>query len=129
MIKENSEQFSAKMMCKLLSISLSGYYDWRRRLPSKQSQQNAILSGKIKAVFDDERGRAGAKRITKRLHLEGMQVGRHRVARIMRANGWRAKAARKFKPQQTAIINCLPHQICFNKIFLRSGQMKNGFQI
>lgn len=29
--------------------------------------------------------------------LEGECVGKHRVARIMRLNGWRARAAKKFK--------------------------------
>jgi len=51
----------------------------------------------VQAIFNEERSRAGAKRIAKRLKAEGTLVGRHRVARIMRLNGWRAKAARKFK--------------------------------
>ena len=52
---------------------------------------------KIKAIFDDEKGRAGAPRITRRLNHEGESVGKHRVARIMRKNGWRTKVAKKFK--------------------------------
>ena len=81
----------------MLSVSSSGYYDWQDRPPSARSQENAILAEKIKAIFDDESSRAGAKRIAKRLKQEGTSVSRHRVARIMRMNGWRAKAARKFK--------------------------------
>lgn len=38
-----------------------------------------------------------AQRIAKRLKAEGTNVGRHRVARIMRIHGWRAKVARKYK--------------------------------
>jgi putative transposase len=97
MIKKNISHFSVRMMCRLLSVSASGYYDWRDRPPSKRAQENAILTTKIKTIFDEEHARAGAKRIAKRLNLEGTKVGRHRIARIMRANGWRAKAARKFK--------------------------------
>lgn len=97
MIRKNNNNFSVKMMCKLLSVSSSGYYDWRDRLPSKRMQQNVGLSAEIKILFDKEHGRAGAKRITKRLKLNGISAGRHRVARIMRLNGWRAKAAKKFK--------------------------------
>jgi len=97
MIKENTPDFSVKMMCRLLSVSSSGYYDWRDRVPSKRAQQNAILSVKIKELFDKEHGRAGAKRIAKRLKQQEIHVSRHRVAKIMRAHGWRAKAARKFK--------------------------------
>jgi len=97
MIKENASYFSVTMMCRMLSVSPSGYYDWRDRPVSSRAQKNARLAAKIKFIFDDEHSRAGAKRITKRLKMEGTPVGRHRVARIMRLNGWRAKAAKKFK--------------------------------
>lgn len=60
-------------------------------------QENTAIAFKIKAIYDDERSRAGAKRIVKRLNAEGTPVGKHRVARIMRLHGWRAKAARKCK--------------------------------
>jgi putative transposase len=91
-IKKHSNQFSIRMMCGLLSVSASGYYDWYDRTPSKRSKANAELAIKIKDAFDRERSRAGAVRIAKYL-----AVGRHRIARIMRLNGWRAKAAKKFK--------------------------------
>ena len=97
MIKGNINFFSVRMMCRQLSVSASGYYDWVCRSPSKRAQENVILTEKIKAIFDDERQRAGAKRIKKRLNLQGAIVSRHRIARLMRFNGWRAKAARKFK--------------------------------
>ena len=97
MIKENTPYFSVRMMCKMLSVSSSGYYDWCDRAPSLRAQANAVLAGKIKVVFDDEHARAGAKRIEKRLKQEGILAGRHRIANIMRAQGWRAKAAKKFK--------------------------------
>lgn len=97
MIKKNSKHFSVKMMCRMHPVSPSGYYDWQDRPPSLRTQNNVGLANEIKHIFDKEKSRAGAKRIAKRLRLKGIFVGRHRVARIMRANGWRAKAARKFK--------------------------------
>jgi transposase InsO family protein len=97
MINKNTKHFSVRMMCDLLSVSTSGYYDWRDRPLSTRAQENIVLSAKIKKIFDDEYSRAGAKRIAKRLRLEGILISRHRVARIMRLNGWRAKAAKKFK--------------------------------
>ena len=97
MIKKNINHFSVKMMRRLMSVSTSGYYDWYDRPPSIRAQENADLAPKIKGIFDEEHSRAGAKRIAKRLKVEGIDVGRHRVARIMRLHGWRAKAARKYK--------------------------------
>src|SRR5688572_28176458 len=84
-------------MCQILSVSTSGYYSWACRMPSTREIENNILSEKIKHLFEHEKKRAGSIRITRRLQLAGETVGRHRVARIMRLNGWRAKAAKKFK--------------------------------
>lgn len=97
MIKENETHFSVRMMCRLLCISHSGYYDWRDRGPSSRSLENAKLSVKIKEMFEEEKRRSGAKRIAELLNAQGSGVGRHRVARIMRLNGWRARAAKKYK--------------------------------
>lgn len=97
MIKEEASQFPLRLMCRMLSVSVSGYYAWRDRTPSTRKQRNHELLEKIKAIFDDEKGRSGAPRVTKRLNQEGESVSKHRVARIMRENGWRAKAAKKFK--------------------------------
>lgn len=97
MIKEESGQFSLRLMCQMLCVSVSGYYAWLHRNPCARRQRDYELSKKIKAIFDDEKGRAGAPRVTKRLNHEGEPVSKHRVARIMRENGWRAKAAKKFK--------------------------------
>lgn len=97
MIKEHSGQFSLRLMCRLLSVSVSGYYDWRERKPSRRDMDNQALTKKIKAIFDEEKSRTGAVRIAKRLNNEGEPVSRHRVAKIMRSNGWRARASKKFK--------------------------------
>jgi putative transposase len=97
MVKKNAKDFPVRMMCKMLSVSASGYYDWQDRPLSARAQKNIELTEKIKVIFNEEHSRAGAKRITKRLKAEGTSVSRHRVARIMRLNGWRAKAAKKFK--------------------------------
>lgn len=97
MIKKYSEKYSIKKLCNLLNVSTSGYYDWLNRPLSTRAQENLKLAESIKILFDNERSRAGAKRITKRLNANGSLVGRHRVARIMRLHGWRARAAKKYK--------------------------------
>lgn len=97
MIKKESEHFSIRLMCRLLSVSVSGYYAWLHRKPSKRAEKDIALFAKIKLIFEDEKARAGAPRITKRLNSEGNQVGKQRVGRIMREHGLRAKASKKFK--------------------------------
>jgi putative transposase len=97
MIKSNENHFPVRMMCRLLSVSRGGYYAWKHRPPSVREQSNRLLKIEIKRVFDDEKGRPGAPRIARRLQGEGKSAGRHRIARIMRDNGWRAKAAKQYK--------------------------------
>ena len=79
-------------MCRVLSVSPSGYYVWRDRRPSVRAQRRAALDGKVREAFAAERGRAGAPRLSRRL-----ERGRRQVAESLRRQGLRAKAARKFK--------------------------------
>ncbi len=97
MIKENEPFFETRMMCRVLRVSRSGYYDWARRAPSGREQKNEDLAVQIKSIFDNHKQRVGAIRITKSLKKSGFKIGKNRVARIMRKHGWRAKGARKFK--------------------------------
>lgn len=96
-ITQHKAEFSTRMMCRLLDVSSSGYYEWKNREASQKAQENKQLAAEIKHIFDKEKARAGSPRITKRLRESGKQVNKKRVAKIMRANGWRAKAARKYK--------------------------------
>ncbi|STX53146.1 IS3 family transposase [Legionella geestiana] len=97
MIKNESKHFPIKLMCRALSVLVSGYYAWAGRKPSRRTERDRDLAEKIRGIFDEERSRAGTPRITKRLNREGERVGKQRVARIMREQGWRAKSSRKFK--------------------------------
>jgi len=97
MIKGNEDHFSVGMMCCLLSVSRSGYYSWKKRPLSGRDQANQKLLTEIKRVFEDEKRRPGSPRISRRLQEEGKPASRHRVAKLMKANGLRAKAAKKYK--------------------------------
>ena len=104
MIRRYEATFAVRLMCRLLGVPVSSYYDWRRRPVSRRDQANRELTVEIKRVFDAEKGRSGSPRVTKRLHTEGFLVNRKRVASIMRANAWRAKAAKKFKATTNSLI-------------------------
>ena len=97
MIKENSIWFSVRMMCRVLSVSPSGYYDWDQRPMASRARNNVELAQKINVLFNKEKSRSGSIRITESLKMEGYKVSRNRVAKIMRQYGWRAKAAKKYK--------------------------------
>jgi len=47
-IADNERAFPVALMCRVLLVSRSGYYDWKRRKPSTRAQKNAELDVVIK---------------------------------------------------------------------------------
>ena len=83
-------------MARLLRVSRSGYYAWRKRPASRRDVANAALSEIIKAIHRDSRRTYGARRVHAELHDEFEQrVARHRVARLMRLLGLQGIHRRK----------------------------------
>lgn len=84
-------------MCAVLKISRSGYYEWKKRPPSRRSKNDDRLLELIKKSFNQSRGTYGYRRIYNDLRKKGEFCGRDQVARLMRENGIRPKTVKKFK--------------------------------
>ena len=97
MMADHAAQFGVQMMCRVMMVSASGYYDWCRRGPSTQAQARALLDGEVKLAFEAQKARAGAPRLTLALKAQGCSAGHNQVAASLRRQGLRARAARKFK--------------------------------
>ncbi len=74
-------------MCRVLEVSASGYYAWRKRPLSARARADVELGAEIQAIHRESRGTYGAPRIHAELAAQGIHVGRKRVARLMRAAG------------------------------------------
>ena len=74
-------------MCRVLEVSTSGYYAWRKRPVSKRAQEDAILLRQIRTTHVASDGTYGAPRVYADLVDAGVRVGRDRVARLMREAG------------------------------------------
>jgi putative transposase len=74
-------------MCRVLEVSTSGYYAWRKRPASKRAQADAVLLRQIRTAHEVSRRTYGAPRIHAELAAAGIRVGRKRVARLMGAAG------------------------------------------
>lgn len=94
-VRDAEKAFPVAAMCRVLGISRSGYYGWRTRLPSKRAQDDAGLLVHVRSAFKAHR-RYGSPRVHRELRDSGVRIGRHRVARLMRADGLRVKQARRF---------------------------------
>jgi len=84
-------------MCRLLGVSPSGFWAWRRRLPSPRHEADARLLARIAIAHAASRGTYGAPRIRAELLDAGVEVGRRRIARLMRLAGIRGVTRRRFR--------------------------------
>lgn len=112
-IQAEKAHYPVGVLCQLLAVARSGFYAWCRRPTSARAQQNQWLMTHIRACYQASRGRYGSPRIHQDLQAQGIRVGRHRVARLMRLHAirsvsrprvWRARVA---MPPAVAAANTL----------------------
>ena len=96
-IDKQKKAWPVTLMCGVLGVSRSGYYDWTARGRGRRVRSNNELDRRISQTFAEHRQRYGAPRITAALHDEGIECSENRIARRMRALGLQAIQAKKFK--------------------------------
>lgn len=87
----NKKQYSVEAMCRVLEVAPSGYYAWLKNPISERDQEDARLLRLIRASFDPSQGVYGAPRVFVDLREAGETCSKHRVERLMRENGLRAR--------------------------------------
>jgi putative transposase len=85
-IKTHRGEFDTAVMCRLLDVSRSGFYQWLRNPLSDRALEDQRLLDLIRAAYTASHGVYGAPRIFLDLREAGETCSKHRVARIMRAN-------------------------------------------
>ncbi|BDT56852.1 hypothetical protein MasN3_03460 [Massilia varians] len=88
--------YSVKLMCQVLDVSHSGYYDSLRAKPFTRRHEDARLKILITAVHRQTRETYGVPRIKRELASQGHEVGRDRVRRLRQELNLRCKQRRKF---------------------------------
>ena len=96
----NQGRFCVATMARVLGVSPSGYYAWRRRPPSARAQADAELTARVQEIYAGSRGTYGVPRIHAELAEAGVAVSRKRVARVMRTAGI-AGVSRRRGPRTT----------------------------
>ena len=84
-------------LARKLGVSRSGYYAWREREASRRKLEDQRLLPMLREIFKVSRETYGYPRVHAALKARGIVCGRHRVARLMRENGLKARMARRFK--------------------------------
>lgn len=83
--------------CALFGVSASGFYAWKGRGPSRRQLDDMALLAHIRSQFETSHATYGSPRMHVELREGGIDVGRHRVARLMRENGLKALQKRRYK--------------------------------
>lgn len=88
-------------MCRVLEVSVSGYYAWRKRPPSARAQANSALVEHIRRVHGASRHTYGSRRVHAALRQQGIACNHKRVERLMRLHGIRGCDRRQRRPVTT----------------------------
>jgi putative transposase len=85
-------------MCGALGVSRGGFYAWLKRPPSERSRTDEALSIKVRSSFIGSDRTYGARRVWHDLLAEGLGCGLHRIERLMRQHGLKARPRRRRLP-------------------------------
>ena len=105
-------------MCKVLTVSRSGYYKYLRRCVSERKHREAQLLEAMQRLVQLHSYRYGSPRVTVTLRKQGFTCSTNRVARLMTKHGMGARRKKRYrittKRDRTAIAS--PNQLaqCFH---------------
>jgi putative transposase len=96
-IKAQEVAFPVKVMCQLLDVSRSGYYDWKARPEAPLDAAKVAVSAEVEAAHRRSRGTYGSPRIHHELRARGIRISRKRVEQLMREKGLKGAQKRRFR--------------------------------
>src|SRR5262245_19648026 len=96
-IAAEKADFTVADCCRALRVSTSGFYAWQQRPESTRARRDRHLRIRIRASHEASHRHYGRPRIWKDLREEGERVSEKRVGRLMRAEGLRARARKRFR--------------------------------
>lgn len=107
-IEAHRDQYPISLMCRVLAVVRSGYYEWRKQPLSARKMADLLLLMHIRDIFAESRNTYGSCRIQAVLAEQGLRCSRKRVARLMRQDNLRPKTVRPFKVVTTDSNHKLP---------------------
>jgi putative transposase len=96
-IQAHQQADPLQSMCEQLSVSSSGYADWKRCGGPRNWPSEDQLLGLIRVVHAESKQAYGSPRITQEIKARGVPTSKDRVRRLMKAHGIRGRHKHKFK--------------------------------
>jgi putative transposase len=76
LIEAEKASYPVSVLCRVLKVSRSGYYDWKDRSPSKSERENTALTENIREIHHRSRGIYGYPRVHAELRALGVRCSR-----------------------------------------------------
>lgn len=104
-IKEHRNTYPVKVMCRVLEVSPSGYYDWHDREPSPRSLRHQRICKAVRQVFVDSHENYGSTKVSRALAKENSleSACRNTVRNAMRELGLKSRVTKRFVPTTTQV--------------------------
>lgn len=95
-IQAQPDGFSVRMLCRVMQVSTSAYYEWLGRGGDLIDSDFWQLCHRMKALFNESRQSLGSRQLMKQLRKEGFEIGRYRVRKLMKKLGLVVKRKKRF---------------------------------
>jgi putative transposase len=83
-VRAHQERWPVATQCRVLNVSISGYYAWRDRPLSQRTQGDIAIGDALEVFFERSRSTYGRPRLAQDLRDVGIRAGGKRLARLMR---------------------------------------------
>lgn len=98
-------------LCDALDVSRSGFHAWLNRRPSMHARHDEVLATAIDRSFKSSDRTYGARRVWHDLLAQGLSCGLHRIERLMREHGLRARPRRRGPPKDVGVRAATPDNL------------------
>ncbi len=104
-IHQHRDSFPVTLMCRVLQVSKSGFYQSRTVQPSERTRRSQRIRAAVKQVYEQSNGIYGSYKIARRLQTDDNleSACRTTVALAMKQLGLKSKVSRKFRPTTTVV--------------------------
>ena len=105
-IARHRGEFPVRLMCRVLEVSVAGFYAYLKRPPSWRAVIDELLMAHVRVAFAESGATYGAPRVLQELRAAGLPTSTKRVARLMREDGL---VARPRKARRVVTTNAQHH--------------------
>lgn len=95
-IEEHRPLWRLGRMCRMLGVSKAGYFSWRYRPESRHGGEDRALTARIQVIHGASRKTYGSPRVHRELRVQGTDISRKRVERLMRTAGMRVRPQARY---------------------------------